>query len=113
MSTLTNDNIRQMVAQAVQKALTQGYPNWQATPKSPSSLINAIAMVTFKAQDIRYFAPEPSKDAVEIKENHTVYHNVFSFINRLQVKVFNSKASKIGPNLNTCLLGKAKLWYTK
>ena len=70
-------------------------------------------MTTFKAQDIGYFEPNPSKDVVEIKKNYTVYHNIFSFTNRLQVKIANSKASKICQSLDTCLLGKAELWYTK
>ena len=113
MFTLTNNNIRQMVAQAIQKTLAKGYPNWQAAPTSPSQPINAVAMATFKTQDIKYFDPNPSKNAIKIKENHTVYHNVFSFTNCLQVKVANSKASKICQNLNTWLLDKAKLWYTK
>ena len=82
MSTLTNNNIRQMVAQAIQVTLAKGYPNWQATPRSPSPPINAIAIATFKAQDIGYFDPSPSKNAVEIKENHTVYYNIFSFTKR-------------------------------
>ena len=83
MSTLTNKDIRQMVAQAIQKALAKSYPNLQVMPRSPSPPINAIAMATFKAQDIGYFDPNLSQDAVEIKENHTVYHNVFSFTNHL------------------------------
>ena len=80
---------------------------------SPTLPINAIAVATFKAQDIGYFDPNPSKNAIEIKKSHTVYHNIFSFTNHLQLIVTNSDACKIRQTLDTCLLGKAKVWYTK
>ena len=35
----------------------------------------------FQAQDMGYFDPDQSKEAVKIKDNHSVYHNVFSFTN--------------------------------
>ena len=61
MPTLTNSNIRQMVAQAIQEALAKSYYNWQAMPRSPRLPINTVATATFKAQEIKYFDPNPSK----------------------------------------------------
>ena len=87
MFTLTNENIRQMIAQAVCKVVPKGYFNLQATLRLPSWPINAVAVAMFKAQDIGYFDPNVSKDAIDIKKYHTVYHNVFSFSNCLQLKV--------------------------
>ena len=38
---------------------------------------------------------------------------MFSFTNYLRVKALNRNASKLRRNLNLCLLGKAKVGYTK
>ena len=38
---------------------------------------------------------------------------MFSFTKQLQVKASIRNASKLRKNLNLCLLGKAKVWYTK
>ncbi|KAI9776515.1 MAG: hypothetical protein M1816_005244 [Peltula sp. TS41687] len=39
-----------------------------------------------RARDIGYFDPDSTKTPVEPKETHQVYHNVFSFTNRLKAK---------------------------
>lgn len=40
----------------------------------------------FRAKEVGYFDPDASKTAVEIKDTHNIYHNVFSFTKRLRVK---------------------------
>ncbi|RKF57545.1 hypothetical protein OnM2_073031b [Erysiphe neolycopersici] len=63
----------------------------------------------FRAKDIGYFDPDTSKPAVEIRDTHNIYHNVFSFTNRLRVK--RSTDNSIVRNLDECLLGEANQWY--
>ena len=75
--------------------------------------MNLTPATAFQAQDVGYFNLDPSKEAVKIKDNHSVYHNVFGFTNQLRVKALNGDTSKLHKNLDSCLLGKAKVWYTK
>ena len=80
-------NVNQIVAQAVQTALakaqkSQTIPDSQELPLVDNCpIVNLTLATIFQAQDIGYFDPDPSKEAIEIKDNHTVYHNVFSFTN--------------------------------
>lgn len=66
----------------------------------------------FRARDVGYFDPNPDVPAIEVKDHHNVYHNVFSFTNRLRVKVTTMDAAVLRQNLDTCLLGAADDWYT-
>ena len=61
----------------------------------------------FKPQDIDYFDSNSDIESVEVKENHQIYHNVFSFINCLQVKALTMNTALLRQNLNFCLLRKA------
>ena len=74
----------------------------------------ASAGPAFWAQDLGFFEPDNTKDLVEIKENHQIYYNVFTFTNRIQVKALTSRNPRIlRKNLNTCLLGKAQSWFSE
>ena len=66
----------------------------------------------FRARDVGYFDPNPDVPAIEVKDNHNVYHNVYSFTNRLRVKVDTMDAALLRQNLDSCLLGTADSWYT-
>ena len=117
--TFTLADVDQMVTRAVQTALAkaqqlQTIPNLQELPLvNNCPIVNLTLATVSKAQDVGYFDPNQSKEAVKIKDNHSVYHKVFSFTNWLQVKASNRDASKLCRNLNLCFLGKAKVWYTK
>ena len=66
----------------------------------------------FRARDVGYFDPKPDVPAIEVKENHNIYHNVFSFTNRLRVKADTMDVALLRQNLDACLLGAAEQWYT-
>ncbi len=66
----------------------------------------------FRPRDVGYFDPSSQGPAIEVKENHNVYHNVFSFTNRLRVKVTTIDAATLRQNVDSCLLGAAEHWYT-
>ena len=66
----------------------------------------------FRARDVGYFDPNPDVPAIEVKDNYNIYHNVFSFINRLRVKVNTIDTAVLRQNLDAYLLKKAKQWYT-
>ena len=61
----------------------------------------------FRARDVGYFDPDPQAAPTEVKDNHKVYHNVFSFTNRLGVKATTMDATTLRQNLDSCLLGAA------
>ena len=67
----------------------------------------------FRPWDIDYFDSNSDVESVEVKENHQIYHNVFSFINCLQVKALTMNTALLRQNLNFCLLEKADIWYTE
>ena len=50
--------------------------------------------------------------AIEVKENHNIYHSVYSFTSLLKVKVDIVGVSLLRRNLDFCLLGAAEQWYT-
>ena len=92
--------------------LTQ--PDWGwFTPVKDCPIANVSPATAFQAQDINYFDPNPSKKAVKIKDNNSIYYNVFNCTNWLQVKASNKDASKLCKNFNMCLVGKAGVWYIK
>lgn len=66
----------------------------------------------FRPRDIGFFNPDPQVIPVESKNNYNIYHNVFSFTNRLRVKATSMDAAVLRQNLDACLLGAADNWYT-
>ena len=67
----------------------------------------------FRPWDISYFNPNSDVESVKVKENHQIYHNMFSFINCLQVKALTMNTALLRQNLNFCLLRKIDIWYTE
>jgi hypothetical protein len=67
----------------------------------------------FKAQDIRYFDPHEDKPPIVVKDKNTIYHNVFSFTNRIRVKAVFVNTVQIKQQLDECLLGRADTWYNQ
>ena len=49
---------------------------------------------------------------VEVKDSHNIYHNVFSFTNRLHVKAASMDPAILQQDIESCLLGVADDWYT-
>jgi hypothetical protein len=47
------------------------------------------------------------------KDTHYLYHDVFSFTNRVRVKGNGLEGSNISKSLDACLLGEANQWYTE
>lgn len=75
---------------------------------------NGVASMQFRPRDIGYFDPSSDlKEDVTIKDKDQVYRNVFSFTNRVRVKATTMDPALIRNNLDTCLLGRAKTWYTE
>ena len=107
MSAIIANTMAMLQAQQAQQ------PNSGTPPPDSNSGVQAILVIPprppqFRARDIRYFDPKPdSTQPVEVKDNHNVYHNMFSFTARLQVKAVSVGAVVLAQNLDTCLLGAA------
>ena len=67
----------------------------------------------FRAKDIGYFDPKDTGPMVEVRDKVQVYHNVFSFTNRLKVKAQFVNVRKMREQLDECLLGQADTWYNQ
>ena len=63
----------------------------------------------FRSQNIDYFDSNSDVESFEVKKNHQIYHNMFSFINCLQVKALTMNIVLLRQNLNFCLLEKADI----
>lgn len=83
-----------------------------ATPQLPPPETMTPRTPQFRARDIGYFDPNPQSMPVEVKDNHNIYHNVFSFTSRLRVKATTMDPSVLRLNLDSCLLGSADDWFT-
>ena len=107
--TFTSADVDQIVAQAVQTALAEAqrlqtiFDLQELPPVDDCPIVNLTPATAFQARDVGYFDSNPSKEAIEIKDNHCIYHNIFGFTNQLQVKALNKNASKLCRNLNLCL----------
>ena len=105
-------------AMAMLQAQQAQQPNGGTPPPDGSGGVQAIPVMPprppqFRARDIGYFDPKPdSTQPVEVKDNYNVYHNVFSFTARLQVKAALVGAAVLAQNLDACLLGAADQWFT-
>ncbi|SLM39500.1 hypothetical protein LPUS_10049 [Lasallia pustulata] len=67
----------------------------------------------FRARDLGMFDPNPNLEAVESKEGYQIFHDVWSFTERVKSKAVTPELAKvIRKNLDACLLGKAKRWHT-
>ena len=54
----------------------------QSPPCNLFSLITIGLAIGFRARDINFFDLDSTKEAIEIKNNYRLYHNVYSFIYR-------------------------------
>ncbi|KAI9886605.1 MAG: hypothetical protein M1823_001582 [Watsoniomyces obsoletus] len=66
-----------------------------------------------RPRDIGFFDLDKSKAAVEVEDNHSIYHNVFSFTNRLRVKVLSIDPVVLHQTIDSCLWGKPAGELTK
>lgn len=78
-----------------------------APPPQPSADEKRAAQPAFRARDIDYFDPNPDVPTIEVKDHHNVYHNIFSFINRLRIKITTIDTAALRQNLNSYLLNTA------
>jgi hypothetical protein len=67
----------------------------------------------FKAQDIGYFNPYKDKPPIVVKDKNTIYHNVFSFTNRIHIKAAFVNTAQMKQRLDKYLLGRANTWYNQ
>ena len=111
MASLTNEQFQAMMAAFLQPQDPDRGPGISTRGETPMISFSK----EFKPRDFGFFDPDNDVDPVETKENRTVYHNVFSFINNLKVKAGTSidTAMAVRQNLDACLLGKADRWYTE
>ncbi|KAI9885632.1 MAG: T-complex protein 1 subunit beta [Watsoniomyces obsoletus] len=133
-----HEEIRQVVRQAVQEAISEMVPPavgaavaheaeraaasnqqrppdipYQAPPGGSNGGNTAATNDRFRARDIGFFDPRSRSNAVETKDNDQVYHNVYSFTNRVRVKSATMDAAVLRRNLDSCLRGRAETWYTE
>ena len=101
---MTSEQLTALVAAAVSAALASQPARTDTTTGAGKD---------FRPRDLGYFDPNPDAEAVETKDNKTIYHNVFSFTNRLRVKTTTENAAYYRQNLDACLQGKADRWYTE
>ena len=103
------DQMASIMANAMRMAgMNQQQPQSASAPVSGGRSPHTPA---FRARDVGYFEPNPDVPAIDVKENHNVYHNVYSFTNRLRVKVDSMDAALLRQNLDSCLLGSVEQWY--
>lgn len=88
------------------------------TPRIPVTLAQGDTRDRpFQAKTLGYFEPDNDADAVETRDNGTIYHNIFSFTQRVKVMTNDDTTSiwygpKIDRHLHQCLLGNAEQWFT-
>ena len=112
-------NELQAMMQELKDSLSQ--PPGPPGPPGPRGLPglngrNTIGTVSassaFRPRDIGFFDPNSALMPVEVKDNYNVYHNVYSFTQRLRVKATTMDTALLRRNLESYLLGTADAWYT-
>ncbi|KAI4194411.1 MAG: hypothetical protein LQ350_007783, partial [Teloschistes chrysophthalmus] len=87
---------------------THGTAPVPALPTVQPPLVTTAAPVAskpqFRPRDVGYFDPNPDVMPVETKDTYNVYHNVFSFVQRVRVKAKTMDANVLRDNLDACLL---------
>ena len=76
-------------------------------PNQQSAVMSTTTNNTFsfKAKDIGFLDPNPNvTQMIEVKNNYNIYHNVFSFTQRLRAIAVDEMASVITKNLHFCLM---------
>ena len=114
------DDLRRLIESTVSNAVNHamdrrspgpsgppGPPGPPGEPATPPSTYGS-SQPTIRAQDIGYFDPDSDKEPVEVKETHQVYHNVFSFTNRLKARAITMDIALLRNHLPSCLIGKAE-----
>ena len=90
-----------------------GPPGPPSQPATPVNNNGSTTTPSFRARDVGYFDPNPDVEPVEVKETHQVYHNVFSFTNRVKARAVTMDATLLRNNLLSCLIGESERWYTE
>ena len=115
--TMDEAALQRMINTAVQAAMAAQNQRGQTPGPTPPNGSSAAAEATprqpqFRPRDVGYFDPDPQAAPVEAKDTHNIYHNVFSFTNRLRVKATTMDNTLLRQNIESCLLGAADDWYT-
>jgi len=119
MKNLTWDDIQNIVQAAVAAVLTQQQASSESSnplsSSEPASLKgnNSGKTRNFCAKNVGMFDSNLNVNAVEVKDDRQIYHNVFSFINQVHVKATTMKPALLQQNLKSCLLEKTDRWYTE
>ena len=75
-----------------------------------NTIINNIFL--FKMKNIEFFNFNPNvTQMIKIKNNYNIYHNIFSFTQRLRMIIIDEMAFVITKNLHFCLMNIADSWY--
>lgn len=124
MANLPNqDELQRLIQTTVQEAVAAALAAHQPNPGPPGSSGppgqpgqdgfdgRGGAKSSFRPRDVGYFDPNPDVDAIKVRDDKQIYHNVFSFTNRVRVKAISIDV--LAENLESCLLGKADHWYTE
>ena len=102
----------EVVGNAIITAVTQSSPGPQEAGGHDHQAPRQEKSTAFRPRDIGYFDSNPQLPPVDVKDSHNIYHNVFSFTNRLRVKVASMDPAVLRQNIESCLLGAADDWYT-
>ena len=123
MPGLDEADIRRIVAETITSVLQNnpalagppGPPGQPGQPGPPGPVLggNGGARNGFRPKDIGFFDPSPGSDDPSTDKRDRVYHNVFSFTNRLRVKAAAMDVAQLRAGLDACLLGRADKWYTE
>lgn len=120
MKNLTWDDIQNIIQATVAAALAaQQQPSLRLSDSLSSSGSadlndnNSGEACNFRAKNVGMFDSNLNVDAVKVKDDRQIYHNVFSFINQVHVKATTMKPALLQQNLKSCLLEKADRWYTE
>ena len=110
--------IATIVAQVFQNIPTERRPPSRSAESSTStststSTSSAAAQTAFNPKLVGFLDPNPNKPSVEVKDNYNVFHNVFSFTQKLRVRATTPSATPLQQNVENCLLGSAERWFTE
>ena len=101
MAGLSDEQLR-VISTAVAVAMA-------STQQADRAAHPTLTSYSFRARDLGMFNPDPSLEAVESKDGYQIFHDVWSFTERVKSKAITPELSKvIRKNLDACLLGKAE-----
>ena len=106
--------------QQISAIVAQAFQNIQSELRLPSSSTEATTAAQtittqagFNAKSIGFFDPNSNKPSVGVKDNYNIFHNVYSFTQKLKVRATATSTTPLPMNVENCLLGAAERWFTE